>query len=187
MRLGTKSLLYGGHCFFIHPLFVARAWWILYGFPWDPRLWVVFFLHDIGYLGKNDIDGEDGERHPELGAKIAGFLFGPEWGNFCLRHSRSYSKRMGVEPSRLNLADKLSIAITPCWLYLPMARATGEITEYIKRSKTGHYPSDRGQDWSHLKDDGSNAEAWHKGMCEFLSEYVIREAKANELAKANLA
>ncbi len=178
MTLGSKSLIYGGHCFLIHPFFVAKAWWRLYGFPWDPRLWVVFFLHDVGYLGKVDIDGQDGESHPELGAKIAGFLFGPEWKDFCLRHSRSYSRKMRVAPSRLCYADKLSIALTPWWIYLPMTRLTGEITEYIRRSKTAHYPSDAGKDNSHLKDDGSNARGWHEDMCKFLIEYVTREAQS---------
>lgn len=51
MKTGTKSVLFGAHCFFIHPLFVALAWWKLFGFPWDPRLWVAFFVHDLGYWG----------------------------------------------------------------------------------------------------------------------------------------
>ena len=70
MRVGTKSVLFGAHCFFLHPWFVAAAWWRLYGFPWDPRLWVAFFVHDIGYLGKPNMDGPEGESHPELGARI---------------------------------------------------------------------------------------------------------------------
>jgi hypothetical protein len=43
MRVGTKSVLFGAHCFFIHPFFVAVGWWIAWGFPWDPRLWAAFF------------------------------------------------------------------------------------------------------------------------------------------------
>jgi hypothetical protein len=177
MRMGTRSLLYGGHCFFIHPLFVALAWWRLYGFPLDPRLWLVFLVHDWGYFGRRDIDGEDGEAHPETGAALVGFLCGAKWKDFCLRHSRSYSRKMGVEPSRLCYADKLSLAMTPTWLWLPMARMTGEIREYIARSKTGHYASDVGKDYSYLKEDGSNAIQWHLEMCQYLRDYVTAEAK----------
>jgi hypothetical protein len=70
MKVGTRSVLFGAHCFFLHPWFVAAAWWRLYGFPWDPRLWVAFAVHDIGYIGKTNMDGEEGETHPELGAAI---------------------------------------------------------------------------------------------------------------------
>ncbi len=75
MQIGTKSVLFGAHCFFLHPFFVAWAWWKLYGFPWDPRLWAAFILHDIGYWGKPNMDGPEGETHPEVGARIMGRLF----------------------------------------------------------------------------------------------------------------
>lgn len=70
MKIGTKSVLFGAHCFFLHPFFVAIAWTKLYGFPFDPRLWIAFFVHDLGYLGKPNMDGPEGETHVELGAKI---------------------------------------------------------------------------------------------------------------------
>ena len=44
MRVGTKSVLFGVHAVWIHPFFVAWAWWKLFGFPWDLQLWVAFFL-----------------------------------------------------------------------------------------------------------------------------------------------
>jgi len=75
MKVGTKSVLFGAHCFFIHPIFVAIAWTKLYGFPFDPRIWVAFFVHDLGYWGKPNMDGPEGETHVELGAKIMHFLF----------------------------------------------------------------------------------------------------------------
>ena len=78
MTVGTKSVLFGAHCFFIHPFIVAIAWWKIYGFPWSSQLWVAFFVHDLGYLGKPNMDGEEGERHPELGARIMGWLFDKE-------------------------------------------------------------------------------------------------------------
>lgn len=70
MKMGTKSLLFGAHQFLIHPLFVALAWWKLYGFPKDWRLWVAFYLHDIGYFGCEKMDDEKGEEHPITGAAL---------------------------------------------------------------------------------------------------------------------
>jgi hypothetical protein len=70
MKIGTKSVLFGAHGFFLHPLFVALAWWKLYGFPFDPRLWLAFTLHDLGYIGKPNIDGPEGEEHPTFGARV---------------------------------------------------------------------------------------------------------------------
>ena len=75
MKIGTKSVLFGAHCFFLHPIFVFAAWYRLYGFPFDPRLWFCFFLHDIGYFGKPNMDGPEGETHVEFGANIMGKLF----------------------------------------------------------------------------------------------------------------
>lgn len=65
MKVGTKSLLFGAHNIFIHPFLVFIAWWRLYGFPADPRLWVAFIVHDWGYLGKPNMDGPEGETHVE--------------------------------------------------------------------------------------------------------------------------
>ena len=130
MTIGTKTVLYGSHCFLIHPWFVALAWWKLYGFPLDVRLWFAFFLHDIGYIGKNNIDGEDGERHPELGANVMTFLFGKKWGDFTLYHSRFYARNNNANFSKLCIADKYAIVITPTWFYIFLARLSGEIVEY---------------------------------------------------------
>lgn len=131
MKIGTKSVLFGAHCFFIHPFFVAAAWIKLYGFPYDPRLWLAFFVHDLGYIGKPNMDGEEGELHPYLGAHIMG-IFGHKWFEFTLYHSRFLAKKNHAQYSKLCVADKLAIAITPAWLYLPMVKMTGEIKEYMK-------------------------------------------------------
>lgn len=163
MTVGTKSVLFGAHQFLIHPWFVAWGWWTLYGFPFDPRLWVSFFVHDLGYIGKLNMDGPEGERHPVLGASLMAifdgvwpirpkFLIGGEgiaacwmtnrgavhmgtWAKFSLLHSRYFAKTLGLQPSRLCMADKLAIALTPGWLYLPLVRASGEIHEYMAHAK----------------------------------------------------
>ncbi len=159
MTIGTKSVLFGAHQFLIHPWFVAAAWWKLYGFPWDPRLWIAFFVHDLGYWGKPNMDGREGELHVFLGAKIIGRLFdrrgwrgdgdlfprifdrvfghrnpsdGPDssWYCFTFYHSRFMAKRYGLPPSRLCFADKYAQVLDPWWFYIPRARASGEIREY---------------------------------------------------------
>jgi len=130
MTTGTKSILYGTHQFLIHPFYVFIGWWRLYGFPWDPRLWFCFLVHDLGYLGKSDIEGKTGRQHVEFGAKIAGFLFGKRFYNECLGHSRYYATEQNIPLSRLCYADKLAFVIEPIWLYLFKACLSGEIKEY---------------------------------------------------------
>lgn len=70
MKVGTKSILFGVHAFWWHPITVAIAWIRLYGFPFDPRIWIAFLVHDLGYLGKPNMDGPEGKKHPETGARI---------------------------------------------------------------------------------------------------------------------
>lgn len=130
MKIGTKSLLFGAHQFLLHPLFLALAWRKLYGAPLDPRLWVAFLVHDWGYWGCPNMDGDEGQRHPELGGRIMARLFGQAWGDFTRLHSRYYAKLEGREPSPLCAADKLVLIVTPRWAYLPLVKLTGECDEY---------------------------------------------------------
>jgi hypothetical protein len=144
MRVGTKSALFGVHCFALHWMFVAIGWWRVYGFPWDPRLWVAFLVHDLGYFGKENMDGPEGELHPYLGAGIMTFWFDwpyltfkkpnqfGKWFYFTLLHSRYLAKKLNQQPSRLAIADKMAIAVEPSWLYLPRAIASGEIEEFYQ-------------------------------------------------------
>jgi len=162
MKVGTKSVLYGAHCFFLHPFFVAAAWTKLYGFPFDPCLWVAFFVHDLGYWGKPNMDGPEGETHVERGSKIMG-IFGREWAEFSMYHSRYYAKRNGAQPSKLCFADKLSFALTPRWLYLPMVNATGEIHEYLKMAKKPNQ-----KNWKPVE----GQKIWHAQLCEYMIKWV---------------
>lgn len=175
MTVGTKSVLFGAHCFFIHPWFVALGWWQLFGFPWDPRLWAAFFLHDIGYIGKPNMDGPEGESHPEVGARLMGRLFDHDrfgmgdaaryrWYDLCLYHSRYYAKREGRPVSRLCFADKLAFCLTPRWLYLPMVTATGEINEYLRMAQKA--------DSDHWKPTGYDKKRWHAQLCEYMRKWV---------------
>lgn len=135
MSIGTRSVLFGVHAFWLHFCFVAAAWIKLFGIPWDIRIWIAFAVHDLGYIGKNDMEGHEGESHVELGARIMGQLFGGDWAMFTACHSRYWAKRIHQPISALCLADKLAFVMTPAWLYLPMARATGELAEYMVRAK----------------------------------------------------
>ena len=172
MKIGTRSILFGAHCWFIHPWFVAAAWSKLYGFPTDLRLWVAFFVHDLGYWGKPNIDGDEGESHPELGARIMGTLFDRDpfggkprdgfpfyvpvrgWYNLALYHSRYYAKRHGVEVSKLCAADKIAMTLEPRWLYLPRVILSGEFREFRERatSKYGVAPElvKKPKDWHRI-------------------------------------
>jgi hypothetical protein len=188
MKIGTKSVLFGAHCFFLHPWFVAWGWWKLYGFPWDPRLWVAFFVHDLGYWGKPNMDGPEGETHPRFGARVMGRLFDNRlkprdecptdgefiyrirdttWHDFSLLHSRYYAKKLGFPVSPLCYADKLSIALTTAWLYLPMVRWTGEIDEYLKNAKNadkaGHFKAD---------DYRGREKLWHAELVRYMVAWV---------------
>lgn len=172
MKIGTKSVLFGAHCFFLHPWFVAEAWRRLYGFPWDPRLWFAFFLHDIGYIGKPNMDGAEGEEHPFKGAAIMGALFGSEWEIFTMCHSRYLAKSLGLSYSKLCVADKLASVLTPSWLYLPMVRATGEIHEYMANAAKAAATSKAANAEEKAGLMSGDAKAWHMGFKQYMTRWV---------------
>lgn len=142
MKIGTKSLLWGAHQFLLHPLYVYRAWRWLY--VRRPSWWelLCILVHDWGYWGLPDMDGDEGLRHPVRGAEIAATLVRWFGGNdilqsvayqFVLKHSRSYAAHLGVRPSALCWADKLGTAMelerNPI-SYLRRTTYTGELAEY---------------------------------------------------------
>ena len=194
VTIGTKSLLYGAHCFFLHPLTLAIAWTRLFGFPWDPRIWVALGVHDFGYFTCPNMDGAEGEQHVWLGSKIMSSLFdravdrtlagrlsrfcnrvwgyrpeGQSWAHFCLFHSRSFAKRRNQPVSRLCVADKLAFAVTPRWLYLPMVTWTGEIREYLENAQRCQ------TEWSeHAKGIWQDSKAWHRSLRIELLRWVAQ-------------
>lgn len=176
MKIGTKSFLFGAHQFLLHPLFLALAWKRRYGFPWDPRLWAAFALHDLGYLGCTDMDGESGAKHPELGARIMGFVFGKEWGEFTLLHSRAYAKKMGKPVSKLCVADKLATAMMPSWLWITLACITGEVDEYMRQSSVRSVGTLTG-----------DVRIWFRDMCEDSLKWAEAADREGALAKPTLA
>lgn len=172
MRVGTKSVLFGVHSVLLHPWFVAFAFLRLYGFPWYARLWFAFLVHDLGYLHKREMEGSEGERHVELGGGIMRALFGPEWGAFTLAHSRYWAKRNGQRYSRLCVADKLTFVLTPPWLYLPMARATGELWEYMQGSAERQAGGDRFTAEESVLVASSDPHEWLKGLQSYTRRWV---------------
>jgi hypothetical protein len=172
MNMGTRSVLYGAHCAVIHPWFLAAAWWKLYGFPWDVRLWAAFWLHDIGYFSKRDMDGSDGETHVELGARIMALLFGEPWGTFTAAHSRYWAKKNGRQFSRLCVADKLAFVLTPAWLYLPMATATGELAEYMLRAKERQAGSEHFTALESAQLHSREAHEWLSGLKSYTRRWI---------------
>jgi hypothetical protein len=166
MKIGTKSLLFGVHQFFWHPLTVYRAWKRLYGRP-NLRELICIFVHDWGYWRAGDMGGSIGRLHPELGARIIGCLFDDAHRDLVLLHSRRYAKGRGLEPSKLCWADKLSIMYDPDWFYLLRARASGELDEY-RHQAAYHIPiqqSDR---------------AWLRWIKKRFTKLAFRNAGASE-------
>lgn len=163
MTVGTKSVLFGVHQFILHPLLVALGWKRLYGWPLSFRLWFCLFVHDMGYIGKTDMDSDlVGQTHPEWGAKLVERLFGKEWGDFCLYHSRFYSRAHGKRISKLCVADKLAFCMYPPWLYCMLANASGEMALYKQFS----------EDVSSIKQTGTDLE-WYHSLRQFTLKVVI--------------
>jgi len=78
------------------------------------------------------IDGETRGDRPQISWRCS-------WRVLGSLHSHSFalfgrSGTDGKSPA-LCVADKLAFVLTPAWLYLPMARATGELAEYMLRAK----------------------------------------------------
>ncbi len=148
MKTGTKSVLFGVHAFWWHPITVYLAWIQLYR-RW-PTFWqtIAIFFHDLGYWGSEKMDDEHGELHPVRAVRLMRRLFGwrgVEAAHQVLYHSRFLCARWGktashgdvtfnIVPSKLCWADKLSLAFDPRWFYLFRARLSGELAEYRKNA-----------------------------------------------------
>lgn len=128
MKTGTKSLLMGAHQLIIHPILVCRAWHKLYGHL-DFKTFLCIMVHDWGYWGCKDMDGQDGMFHPYRGACAIQKL-GDEYIELCLYHSRDFAGMFNHEPSKLCWADKYSFCFEVPWFYILRTKLTGELYEY---------------------------------------------------------
>lgn len=142
MKTGTKSVLFGVHQFILHPIFVARAWWIVHRQRPALHEWAAIITHDLGYWGAPNMDGAEGEEHPE---RIAAWwrkhfgAFGERVAVEVLGHSRFHAGKNNLPLSRLFQPDKLSTALYPKWLYLLLGNLSGEIHEYMEHARNGKY------------------------------------------------
>jgi hypothetical protein len=163
MKMGTKSLLIGAHQFIWHPLTLFMAWVYLYReFPgWKEC--VCMFIHDWGYWGLDNMEGEGGEKHPYLGANLAWIYLDRKQVVFdgysptvtiptaslnktyfymCLFHSRTLADKFKMKPSRLCRVDKLSAMFERWWIYLPRVWLSGEWREYrAEAAQSGVHPA----------------------------------------------
>lgn len=129
ISVGTLSLLVGAH-WPPHIAMVTLAWRWLYG-SWPTwRELACICLHDVGYAGCEQMDGDDGTLHPERGARIADRLFGKPFGDLIRGHSKGYADIAGVPLSKLYGPDKLSHAFEVSACYAFRTRLTGELQQY---------------------------------------------------------
>lgn len=152
---------------------------------WNPRIWVAFIVHDLGYLGKPNMDGAEGETHPELGARIMRWLFDEPWGDFVLLHSRYYSKRLNRPVSPLCFADKRVIVLEPLWLYLPRVWLTGELQEFMavaqRRVAIPPSPSDPLTADERAAMGSGSAVRWSRAVPSYMRRWIAehRDGKAD--------
>jgi hypothetical protein len=108
----------------------------------------------------------------ELGARIMGRLFGPQWADFCRRHSRFYAGARGLTVSKLCVADKLAFVHTPAWLYLPLARASRELWEYMERSRERQARGEQftAEEW--LDVSSADPREWLRGLQRYTYRWV---------------
>jgi hypothetical protein len=109
---------------------------------------------------------------------VLDLLFGYEpqgmsWYCFVFYHSRFLAKRYATTPSRLCVADKLSIVLTPWWVYHPMARWSGELAEYLEAARRGKYRTMN----LHTEE---GARVWHAEMCDYLRRWCAEHRDLKE-------
>jgi hypothetical protein len=76
--------------------------------------------------------------------------------------------------------DKLAFVLTPAWLYLPLARASGELWEYIERSKDRQRDSEyfTPTKWSQV--NSQNPREWFVGRQSCTHDWVLKYCFADE-------
>lgn len=134
-----------------HPILGARIMSFLFDFG-ERGLGPGYDMSDpINYIAVKD--PTSGRTH----------IFG-RWGQFALLHSRYFAKKLNQPFSRLCVADKLAIALTPAWLYLPGVSATGEIHEYLKNAQNAEA--------AYWKPTGYDKRKWYAELQRYMIEWV---------------
>lgn len=155
MKIGTKSLLFGLHQFAIHPFFVWVAWIIKFHRLPNWKETVCIIIHDWGYWGLSNIDGDEGDLHPIWAANWASDHLdnkGDYYEYLCLLHSRTMAKSCRMEPSELCIADKWGMVYVPAWLQVIQGRLTGETKELRTAKKYADAHRERMTDYQLFQD-----------------------------------
>ncbi len=74
--------------------------------------------------------------------------------------------------SKLCYADKLAFAMTPGWLYLPMARATGELAEYMAKSRDRQAGGAGFTETEHTRLESGDPTLWLEGLQSYTKRWV---------------
>jgi len=137
--MGKRSLLFGCHQIFIHPLFTIIGWVKLYGIGTIniPILLAIFF-HDWGYWSCKTMDG-DGLFHPFRTFVLFNGILPPKSLQEIIGHSRHLSSSYGIPISRLCWADKLGLAVMPSSLWALLAYISSEGWEYMYNPFNNNY------------------------------------------------
>lgn len=194
-RTGLRSVLFGVHHWYKHPRLVAKAWELLYGKTHDPRMHLLFFVHDLGYIFCDNMDDERGERHVEFGANIMR-IFGDKYYKLALYHSRFYAKRDNVDPSLLCYADKLSYCLEDMEDYIKRAKKSGEVYEYLHHYFNGKYfdeqsPEEQRARTEYVSEKGTDEKIryWFYNTARWIATYAIRDslvASAKDTSESSL-
>ena len=186
MTIGTKTLVFGVHNVVLHPLAVLICWLRMYGWPkWHELLAII--VHDWGYWGCPDIDGDDGVEHPAAGARIAYRIvlritrnkqLATRTSNLILGHSRHYAKRYNVPFSKLLGPDKMSAVLYPWYIYIPMAWLSGELESYRYETSKLYWATGIGVPVTSLN------RTWYAWMQKYIPTVVANPKDANYYLRA---
>ena len=143
LNVGTKSVLFGVHAFWLHPFYVYWGWKLIHKRRPNAAELCAIITHDLGYWGCPDMDGDIGETHPERVAKLWRKYFPGKFGKqvstLILGHSSYYTARHNLIRGDLYSPDKLATGLYPTWLYMLLGTLSGELDEYINCCRFGKY------------------------------------------------
>jgi hypothetical protein len=77
-----------------------------------------------------------------------------------------------VPVSRLCFADKMAFVLAPAWLYLPMARASGELYEYMAKSEERQAGPPGFTENEQRKIASGDAALWLEGLQNYTKRWV---------------
>jgi hypothetical protein len=70
------------------------------------------------------------------------------------------------------VADKLAFVLTPAWLYLAMAKATGELAEYVSRATERQAGSEHFTVAESAQLNSQDARKWRNGLKSYTRRWI---------------